>query len=485
MQNDLDIIIVGAVISGIGAAYHVQEKCPTMTYTILEGRSAIGGTWDLFRYPGIRSDSDMYTLGFPFHPWKNAKSIADGPSILAYLHDTAKTFGIESKIRCNQKVVEASWSSRSARWTLKVQTGEGEVTMSCRFLIMCCGYYDYENGYTPDFPGRQAFQGQFIHPQKWDEKTDYTDKNVVVIGSGATAVTLVPEMAKKAKKVFMLQRSPSYITSLPSVDSIAEFVKKLLPAGAAHLAVRWKNIVITWLFYRFCRKFPRASRWLLLAQVRKGLKNFSQQEKDFSPHYDPWLQRLCLIPDGDLFKALNSGKAEVVTDRVETFTADGVRLQSGRTLKADIIVSATGLNLKLFGGVPFRVDGALIDIPSQVPYKGTMMSGVPNLGMVFGYTNASWTLKCDLICDWLARMIRYLQDNDYAIVRPEADPDIERLPMVDFSSGYFERAKDLLPKQGKYIPWKLNQNYFADIVAFRLRRLKDEGLRFYRLSRDT
>jgi cation diffusion facilitator CzcD-associated flavoprotein CzcO len=480
MQNEFDILIVGAGISGIGAAFHIQKKCPTMSYAILESRDSIGGTWDLFRYPGIRSDSDMYTLGFPFHPWKNPKSIADGPSILAYLHDTAKNFGIESQIRCNHKVVAADWSSHAARWTLKVQTEAGEVSLSCRFLIMCCGYYDYENGYTPEFPGRATFKGQFIHPQFWDEKTDYTDKNVVVIGSGATAVTIVPELAKSAKKVFMLQRSPSYITALPSVDSIAEIICKLLPTRTAFQVVRWKNIVLSWLFYRFCRKFPRAARWLLLGLVKKNLRNFPQLSKDFSPNYDPWRQRLCLIPDGDLFKALNSGQAEMVTDQVETFTDGGIRLKSGRTLPADIIVSATGLNLKLFGGVPFRVDGQLVDIPTLVPYKGTMMSGVPNLGMVFGYTNASWTLKCDLIGDWLARIIRYMQKNGYTVVCPDAAPDIERLPMVDFSSGYFERAKDRLPKQGNLAPWKVNQNYFADLVDFRFRRLQDEGLLFYR-----
>jgi monooxygenase len=314
----------------------------------------------------------------------------------------------------------------------------------------------------------------------WDEKTDYTDKNVVVIGSGATAVTIVPELAKKAKKVFMLQRSPSYITSLPSVDAVAEMMKKLLPTRTAYLLIRWKSIVISWLFYRFCRTFPRVARWFLLGQVKKNLENFPQLQKDFSPNYDPWRQRLCLIPDGDLFKALVRGKAEMVTDQVETFTEGGIRLQSGRTLPADIIVSATGLNLKLLGGVPFCVDGKLFDISALVPYKGTMLSGVPNLGMVFGYTNASWTLKCDLICDWLARIIRYMQENNYTVVCPEADPDIERLPMVDFSSGYFERSKDLLPRQGNLAPWKVYQNYFADIVDFRFRRLKDKGLRFYR-----
>lgn len=480
MQNDFDILIVGAGISGIGAGYHVQEKCPGMSYAILESRESLGGTWDLFRYPGIRSDSDMYTLGYPFNPWKDPKAIADGPSILSYVKATAKKFGIDQKIRLNHKVVAVEWSSRDARWFLKVQTDAGESFLRCRFLILCCGYYDYDNGYTPEYPGRADFKGQFIHPQKWDESTDYSDKNVVVIGSGATAVTLVPEMSKKAKKVFMLQRTPSWITSLPSVDKIAELIKRLLPAQAAHMVVRWKNIVITWIFYRLCRHFPKVARWLLLGQAKQRVKDFGNNEKHFTPPYDPWMQRLCLIPDSDLFKALNGGKAEMVTDTIQTFTKNGIRLDSGRELPADLIVTATGLRIKLLGGIAITIDGVPVNLPDRVPYKGTMLSGIPNLGMVFGYTNASWTLKCDLICDWLSRMIRYMEENDYAVVTPENDPDIERLPMVDFTSGYFQRAWDSLPKQGRHTPWKLNQSYFADLVDYRMRKIKDTGLRFQR-----
>jgi monooxygenase len=482
VSKKFDVLIVGAGLSGIGAAFHIQNKCPNFTYAVLEGRARMGGTWDLFRYPGVRSDSDMHTLGYSFRPWTDPRAIADGPAILRYIEETAKEFGIDSQIRFSHRVVSCDWSSADALWrvsVLRADTSE-ELTLSCRFLILCAGYYDYEKGYTPDYPGVSAFRGEFVHPQFWNEAIDYSDRRVIVIGSGATAVTLVPELAKRAKEVIMLQRSPSYIASIPSVDSVAAFLKKFFPSRLAHRIVRWKNILLTMAFFHFCRRFPKAARRHLLGGVSKALSREQEPLKNFSPNYDPWDQRLCFVPDGDFFQAVNSGKAKVVTGTIETFTESGVRLSSGEVLSADIIISATGLRIKFLGGASFRIDGQPVDVAKCIPYKGAMLSGVPNFGMAFGYTNASWTLKCDLICEWLSRLFHYVDANGYSAVTPDEKPLTERIPLIDFSSGYFQRAKEILPGQGKRSPWKVHQNYFLDLISFRARPLADRGLKFTR-----
>lgn len=486
-DNDtLDVAIVGAGLSGIAAAFHVRDKCPSLRYALLEGRPAIGGTWDLFRYPGIRSDSDMHTLGYSFRPWKEAKAIAGGDSILRYVKETARDLGIEPNIRLAHKVVGADWSSADASWRLAiVRTDTGEIsTLRCRFLILCCGYFDYDEGYTPDYPGLASFRGKFVHPQKWTADIVYAGRRVVVIGSGATAVTLVPELAKQAKEVIMLQRSPTYISPVPSVDGIAELLKRCLPAKAAHALVRWKNILLTALFFRFCRAFPSVARRMLVGRALHSLRAGEERREDFTPRYDPWDQRLCFAPDGDFFEAINGGKARVITDVIETFTESGIRLASGRHLDADLVVSASGLKIKFLGGIKLRVDERPVHPTAVVPYKGGMLSGVPNLGMALGYTNASWTLKCDLTCEWLGRLLRYMHTHGYAVVTPESNPQVERAPLIDFSSGYLQRAKDSLPRQGKRAPWKLNQSYLADVFAFRARPLADRGLTFTRSTGD-
>ena len=475
-----DVLIVGAGLSGVGAAYHLQDQCPSSTYAILEARPQIGGTWDLFRYPGIRSDSDMYTLGYSFRPWQGAKAIADGPAILQYIKETAAEFGIDKKIRSGHKVLSAAWTSSSATWAVEVElaTSTEKIQMTCHFLLMCSGYYDYDKGYTPEYPGFEKFKGQFIHPQQWNKDIVYENKKVLVIGSGATAVTLVPELAKKAEKVIMLQRSPSYVASLPSVDHLAEFIKGNLPAKLAHRLIRWKNILLGMAFYNYCRKFPVSARKFILERVDRQLSKVPGKMKDFTPRYDPWDQRLCLIPDGDLFKAIRSGKADVVTDTIETFTADGVQLKSGQQLPADLIISATGLKLKFLAGLKITVDGELFNLTERLPYKGAMISGIPNFAMAFGYTNASWTLKCDLICEWIAKILAAMKANGFRTVTPEKNPQVKRIPLIDFSSGYFQRDKDLIPFQGHRDPWKMHQNYFLDLLAFRFKPLADEDLKF-------
>src|SRR5438876_6828717 len=394
-----DVLIVGAGLSGIGAGYHLQRKCPAKSFVILEGRDCIGGTWDLFRYPGIRSDSDMFTMGYSFKPWKEAKAIADGPHILNYVRETAAENGIDKKIRFNHRVKRASWSSRDARWTVEAERsagGEGAaeiVRFTCNFLFMCSGYYKYEEGYTPEFSGRGDFTGPIVHPQKWPEDLDYAGKRVVVIGSGATAVTLVPAMARSAGHVTMLQRSPTYIVSLPAEDPIANFLRRRLPAKLAYAIVRWKNVLLTMASFQLSRRRPRVAKWLIRRGVERRLPPGYDIDTHFKPAYGPWHQRLCLVPDGDLFEAINEGRASICTDQIDTFTESGLPLASGAHLDADVIITATGLNLQVLGGVELSVDGREVAIPKTYGYKGMMLSGVPNLALAFGYTNASWTLK--------------------------------------------------------------------------------------------
>ena len=477
-----DVLIVGAGLSGIGAAYHLQQGCPGKSYCILEGRAAIGGTWDLFRYPGIRSDSDMYTLGYSFRPWTEAKAIADGPSILHYVRDTAREYGIEEHIRFNHQVKQATWSSEEGRWTVEAdRTDTGEtVRVSCNWLHMCSGYYDYAQGYLPEFPGRERFAGPIIHPQFWPEDLDYSGKRVVVIGSGATAVTLVPEMAKAAAHVTMLQRSPTYIVSRPAEDGIANWLRRRLPAKLAYDIVRWKNVSLQLLFFQLARKRPAKVKEKILGLVREELGPDYDVGTHFTPSYNPWDQRICLVPDSDLFVAIRNGSASVVTDRIESFTEKGLLLESGEELEADIVVSATGLKIQLAGDVRFSVDGAAADLSKSLSYKGLMFSGVPNLSYTFGYTNASWTLKADLTSAYLTRILNHMDGRGCQMAMPRRSEGVEEVPFLDFSSGYVQRALDVLPRQGSTKPWKLNQNYALDMAALRFGKVEDGVMEFRR-----
>jgi cation diffusion facilitator CzcD-associated flavoprotein CzcO len=481
----LDVLIVGAGISGIGAGCHLQKRSPGKSYAILEGRADIGGTWDLFRYPGIRSDSDMYTLGYSFRPWTHAKAIADGPAILEYLRDTAKTYGIDKKIRFGHRVKNAAWSSQDARWTVEAERGPQRepVRFTCNFLFMCSGYYNYAEGYTPQFPGAEKFAGRVVHPQKWTQDIDYAGKRVVVIGSGATAVTIVPEMAKTAARVTMLQRSPTYVISRPAEDFIANGLRRVLPVKLAYLLTRWKNVLLGMLFFQLSRRRPDRIKKLILDAVRKELGPDYDVGTHFTPRYNPWDQRLCLVPNGDLFQAIRAGTVDVVTDQIETFTPQGIALRSGKQLEADVIVTATGLNLQLLGGVQVSVDGRDVALAKTLNYKGMMFSDVPNLVSSFGYTNASWTLKCDLTCEYVCRLLNHMQKHGYQQCTPRnVDPSVAEEPWIDFSSGYVQRSLEYLPKQGSKIPWKLHQNYAFDIMMLRYGRVDDGVMEFARAS---
>ncbi len=479
-MGHVDVLVVGAGLSGIGAACHLKTECPGKSFVILEGRSAIGGTWDLFRYPGVRSDSDMYTLGYRFRPWRDAKAIADGPAILNYIRETATEFGVDKAIRYDHRVRRASWSSEDARWTVEAETGPEKtiVPFTCNFLYLCTGYYDYEAGYTPEWPGTERFRGRIVHPQKWPEDLDYAGQRVVVIGSGATAVTLVPAMAERAGHVTMLQRSPTYVVSRPAEDKIANWLRRHLPDHAAYAITRWKNVLLGMFFYNLARKQPE----LFKRMVAKGVRHKLDDEylsKHFTPRYNPWDQRLCLVPDSDLFSAIREGRASVVTDQIETFTEDGLRLKSGETLDADIIVTATGLVLKLMSGLRLSVDGAPVDLSKTMAYKGMMYSDVPNLASAFGYTNASWTLKCDLTAEYVCRILNYMDKHGYAQCTPRAsDPSLEEEPILDFTSGYVRRALHTLPRQGSKTPWRLHQNYVKDLSMMRFGRVDDGTMEF-------
>ncbi|MEZ4883621.1 MAG: NAD(P)/FAD-dependent oxidoreductase [Chitinophagales bacterium] len=477
----VDVLIVGAGLSGIGAAHHLQEHCPERTYAILEARDVMGGTWDLFRYPGIRSDSDMFTLGYSFRPWEEAKAIADGPSILQYIQDTAKDGGIDQKIRYKHKVTFAAWSSETARWTVSVERTDTheKVEFSCNFLFMCSGYYDYEAGFTPEFKGRDRFKGRIVHPQKWTSDIDYTHKKVVVIGSGATAVTLVPELAKKAAKVTMLQRSPTYITSAPSKDFIANGLRRVLPSKIAYAITRWKNILLGMLFFKLARSKPNFVRNLFVKNAKKELGEDFEVEKHFKPSYNPWDQRVCLAPDSDIFESFKSGKAQIVTDQIETFTENGIQLKSGETIEADLIVTATGLQMKVLSNIQLTVDGKSIQSSNLFCYRGMMFSDLPNFVMFFGYTNASWTLKSDLTSEYVCRLLNYMKKKNVQQCTPRLKgSDIIEVPFLDFNSGYVLRARDQLPKQGSKTPWRVHQNYVLDIFNFKYSSFEDEVLEF-------
>jgi monooxygenase len=474
----VDVLIVGAGISGIDAAYHLQTKCPGKTYAILEARDALGGTWDLFRYPGIRSDSDMFTLGFPFRPWTGDKSIADGASILAYVRETAEAYGIDRKIQYHQRVERARWSSRDTRWTVGVRdTHSGTLReVTCQFLFACSGYYDYDAGYTPELAGRERFRGQIIHPQHWPEDLDYTGKRVVVIGSGATAVTLVPELARRAAHVTMLQRSPTYVVSVPARDRVAHWLRERLPSDTAGQLVRWKNVLLAMGTYAYSRRFPRSTSKFIIDQVKKHTAGTVDVATHFTPAYKPWDQRLCLVPDADLFDAIKAGTVSIVTDHIDTFVESGIRLRSGTTLDADLVVTATGLVLKVFGGIALEVDGTTIDPAATMVYRGTMCSDVPNFAFAAGYTNASWTLKCDLTSQYVCRLLNHMDAHGYTRAVPRRDPRVGEEPLLDFSSGYVQRALDKLPRQGSVVPWKLYQNYIRDLWMIRKAPVEDRVL---------
>lgn len=479
-----DVLIVGAGLSGIGAAYHLQSKCPQKSYVILEGRKSMGGTWDLFRYPGVRSDSHMYTLSYNFKPWRETKVIADGASILNYLRETATENGIDKNIRYGYFVKKAKWSIADAIWTIEAECHDTAQTtyFNCNFLLMCSGYYSYEDGYTPEFKNRDRFKGEIIHPQKWRENVDYRSKKVVVIGSGATAITLVPEMAKDAKHVVMLQRSPSYVISRPDTDATNNFFLKILPAQLRYQILRWKNIKFQQLFYRTTRNKPEEVKQKLLEMVRKELKPDYDVETHFTPNYNPWDQRLCLVPNSDLFQAINSGKASVITDNIETFTEKGILLESGKELEADIIVTATGLNIIVLGNVEFVIDTQPVEFSNTYTYKGIMYSDVPNLFAFFGYINASWTLRTDMIAEYICRIINHMDKKGVAQCTPrlrDEDRNMPKRPFIeDFSSGYLQRVMHLLPKQGDREPWINLQNYKLDKKMIRHGAIKDGVLVF-------
>ena len=479
-MESVDVLIVGAGLSGIGAAWHLQDRCKGKSYAIWEARDAIGGTWDLFRYPGIRSDSDMHTLGYRFKPWTQAKAIADGPAILDYVRTTATEHGIDKHIRFNHRCVHADWNSETATWTVTADHGGTVVVIAARYLFVCAGYYSYDEGHRPDFPGEAKFAGQFVHPQFWPEDLDYAGKQVVVIGSGATAMTLVPEMAKTAGHVTMLQRSPTYVVSRPGEDALANRMRKWLPGGLAYALTRWRNVLFQLFFYRMTRTRPEKVKQRLLGMVRDGLGPDFDVETHFTPRYNPWDQRLCLIPDDDLFVALKSGKASVATDTIADFTAEGIVLASGKTLPADIVVTATGLKLNLLGGMTMAMDGVPVDLSKALIYKGMMMSGVPNCAFTFGYTNASWTLKADLTSEYVCRLLNHMDKRGTRVATPvRGAGDTEEEPFFgNFSSGYVQRAAAILPKQGAKMPWKLNQNYALDLMALRFGKIDDGTMVF-------
>jgi cation diffusion facilitator CzcD-associated flavoprotein CzcO len=466
----LDVLIVGAGISGIDAAYHVARRLPAKGYGILEGRERIGGTWDLFRYPGIRSDSDMYTLGFPFRPWRGDLAIAGGEAIRDYVEETAREFGIDRHIRFGHRVTAARWSSEESLWTVEVQSAEGPRRFTCSFLYLCAGYYDYEQGYRPAWPGEEAFEGRIVHPQHWPEDLDYRGRRVAVIGSGATAMTVVPAMAEGgAAHVTMVQRSPSYVVSRPARDALAPRI------GAA--LTRAKNVALASVFFNLARARPQATREKLIELLRPELPEGYDVDRHFRPRYDPWQQRLCLVPDGDLFREIREGRVSIATGGIETFTKTGLRLEGGEEVEADLVVTATGLNVRLMGGVAIEVDGAPADPAGRLVYKGMMLEGVPNLAFAFGYTNASWTLKCDLTARYLCRLIRYMDDRAYRVFLPRvAGADVEPKPLLDFSSGYIARAEALLPRQGSRKPWQVPQNYFRDVWTLGLGKIADREM---------
>jgi cation diffusion facilitator CzcD-associated flavoprotein CzcO len=466
----VDVLVVGAGLSGIGAGYRLQTECPGLTYEIVEARDAIGGTWDLFRYPGVRSDSDMFTLCYPFRPWREPKSIADGGSILAYVRETATAFGIDARIRFRTRVLAADWSSEEAHWTVTLEetAEDGTATRStliCRFLYACTGYYDYAQGYTPEFPGIENFAGEVVHPQFWPEELDYAGKRVVVIGSGATAITLVPALAETAGQVTMLQRSPTWIAAVPGRDRIADGLRGVLPSKVAHRVIRTKNILFSIGVYEFCRRRPKAARKVLTRLNARVIKDDALIREHFSPTYNPWDQRVCAAPDADFHRALKSGHVDVVTDHIETFVPEGIRLKSGRVLAADVVVTATGLKLLAIGGVAPSVDGEPVALAEQYVWRGAMVSALPNFAVCIGYSNASWTLRADITSRLVCKILNHMERNGLRAVVPEAEEGLGSRPLLDLTSGYIQRSLKDLPRQGDRSPWRVSQNYVVDVTT--------------------
>ncbi|HEY0815536.1 MAG TPA: NAD(P)/FAD-dependent oxidoreductase [Pseudonocardia sp.] len=461
--HDVDVLIVGAGISGIGAAYRVQTRHPQRTYAIVESRDAIGGTWDLFRFPGIRSDSDMFTLGYPFRPWTESTAIADGGSILRYVQETAAEFGIDRHVHFGRTVAAAAWSSSRQRWTVDVRTSAGETEQwTCSFLFLCSGYYRYDQGYTPDLPGLATFAGPTVHPQFWPEDLDVAGRRVVVVGSGATAVTLVPALAERGAQVTMLQRSPTWMISVPVRDPLAEALRRRLPTRVGNVAARWKNVLFTQAFYELCRRAPQAAKRMLRAGLTRALPDPTALETDFNPRYDPWDQRLCAVPDADFFRAMRAGTAEVVTGQIAAVTPRGVTLASGREVAADVLVTATGLQVLAWGGIAVTVDGAPVEAGDTLAYRGCLVSGVPNLAFCIGYINASWTLRADLVARYVCRLLTHMDARGYGIATPRSPGPMSTRPLFDLTSGYVRRSLAVLPKQGSRSPWVLRQSYLPD-----------------------
>jgi monooxygenase len=476
----VDVLVVGAGISGIGVGRYLRTEHPTKSFAILEARGASGGTWDLFRYPGIRSDSDLHTFGYEFKPWRDRESIAAAPRILGYLREAATESGLDPHIRYHHRVVSAAWSTEDARWLVEVErsdTGE-RLQLTAGWVFAASGYYRYDEGHTPHFEGRERFRGQIVHPQQWPEDLDHSGKRVVVIGSGATGVTLVPAMAATAAHVTMLQRTPSYILPVPTEDAIANLMKRVLGEQRAYPLIRRKNIAQQRAIWRFCQKFPRAARKLIRAVNVKQLPEGFPVDEHFNPPYDPWDQRLCVVPDGDLFRAIRNGQASVVTDRIATFTETGLLLESGQELEADIVVTATGLTLQLFGGIDLTVDGRPVSAPDTVVYRGMMLSGVPNFALAIGYTNSSWTLKVGLLCEYFCRLLAHMDAHGYDTAWAVADPEMPRRPLLDFGAGYVQRSLDQLAKQGQEAPWLMSMNFHDDRKLLRGGDVADEHLHF-------
>ncbi len=477
----LDVLIVGAGLSGIGAAHHVQAELPWASYAIVEARGAIGGTWDLFRYPGIRSDSDMFTLGYGFRPWDGAKTIADGADILQYIRDTAAEDGIDQRIRFHQRIVAAEWSTEDARWTVTVEhTDSGErSTLTCGFLFSCTGYYRYDHGYQPELRGREDFEGDFVHPQHWPEDLDTAGKRIVVIGSGATAVTLIPSLARTAEHVTMLQRSPTYIATLPAKDPVVQVLRRVLPARWSAPVVRWFKALTTQASYNLSKRRPDLVRKVLRRMTERQLPDGYDVDTHFTPRYDPWDQRVCAVPDGDLFRVLRDGSASVVTDTIDAITPHGIRLDSGEELPADVIVSATGLEVLFLGGMEVSVDGEAVEPSERMAYKGMMLEGVPNMALAIGYTNASWTLKCELTCEYVTRLLTHMHERGLRQCTPRNDdPSVTHEPLLPLTSGYVTRAAGRMPKQGSRFPWKVYQSYLKDHRAMRRSDVVDDVMRF-------
>jgi cation diffusion facilitator CzcD-associated flavoprotein CzcO len=479
----VDTLIMGAGLSGIGLAYYMKRDCPEKTFAILEARERSGGTWDLFRYPGIRSDSDLFTFGYEFKPWEDKKSIADGQSILSYIRETAAEHNIDQHIRYQQKVVRANWCSEKSIWEVTIQDTalEGSLPkyLTCRWLFSAAGYYNYDAGYTPDLPNLNAFAGQVIHPQHWPENIDYKDKKVVIIGSGATAVTLLPAMANETSHITMLQRTPSYIMSMPQQDVIANLLRKLLPSKLAYRLTRKKNIKIARAVWRFCKKFPTLARKIIRSSNKRALPKNFPIDTHFNPPYNPWDQRLCAVPDGDLFKAIDQGKGSVVTDHIESFVPNGIALKSGNTLEADIVITATGLDVQLFGGIELRIDDQPIDLSKTVAFKGMMLSGIPNFAFAIGYTNSSWTLKVGLLCEHFCRLLNFMDQSDHTSCRAELPaPNMPTRPLLDFGAGYVKRVIDQLPRQGFDAPWYMSMDYNVDLKNLREGPITDSNLVF-------